>query len=577
MADAVLKKGPAAAGAELGAEGGGRGAFGDQALQAAESTDLHDGGASEIAAAAAVGTIRRRRHGDKIGRAFAVQPRGEACGEKIPLWMGPSAARAGSPHQALGDHAFQRRGEHQRIQSDVAQPGDGAQGVVGVQGAEAEPPGERRAQADLGRGPVAGFTDQDDVRVVAEHVPEQFLERAADPLLDIDLEKVARMTDLDRLLQGDDLELIDAGRRQVVQHRVQQRGLACAGGPGDVDQPMGRLEQIPQLDLVGRPEAHVGERAQPVLVVDDADDDRFAVDCGQGREAQMIGARADGDRALAVLRQAPLGDVHAAREFRRLDHRFAQAFLDEAPVDEAAVDPLAHVEAVLAWLEVQIRRPLGHGLAEEAGENLVGAARGRLPPGVLEQGKDLAARRHFEPHLVMGKITPGLRGAVRRRILDGDPQFALGLPEWQDPFLARRFEREQAGDGAIGRRAAETRQRQAVAAGREFGELVGAGQAQELEGAGETAPRILAPELLRAGELLGADRSGLDERLAEPKGAARGIGVLHGSARPLQRTVSAVRKITSSLRVRVPPRVPNARPSTGMSPRPGTWRDSELV
>ena len=71
--------------------------------------------------------------------------------------------------QALGDDAFERRGDEERLEAQVEQTGDGAGGVVGVQRAEDQVAGQRRLHGDFGGFLIADFADQDDVRVLTQH------------------------------------------------------------------------------------------------------------------------------------------------------------------------------------------------------------------------------------------------------------------------------------------------------------------------------------------------------------------------------------------------------------------------
>ena len=135
--------------------------------------------------------------------------------------------------------------------------------------------------------------------------------------------------------------------------------------------------------------------------------------------------------------------------------------------------------------------------------------------------------------------------------------------------MPRDFGRDEPGGGAVEGSGPEERGGQLVMPRDQSGEGEGAHQAEGFQDGGEALPRVLAPEAPGAGELLGSDGVGLDQGAAEPER----IVLRHGG----HRTVSAVRKITSSLRVFALPTVLKARPTTGRSPRKGTLRVSALV
>ena len=136
---------------------------------------------------------------------------------------------------------------------------------------------------------------------VAKHVAQELAESSADALVDLELEEEARMAQLHRLLQGDDLQLVDFSRRQVVEEGVQERGLARAGRTGDVHQAVRLAEELLQVPAVGGEEVELGERAHAGGLVEDADDDRLAVDGGDAGEAQVVASPAVFDASFAVI------------------------------------------------------------------------------------------------------------------------------------------------------------------------------------------------------------------------------------------------------------------------------------
>ena len=72
------------------------------------------------------------------------------------------------PHQALGEHADQARGEQERLDAHVAQARDGAGRGVGVQRREHQVAGEARLHGDLRGLEVADLADHHHVRVLAQ-------------------------------------------------------------------------------------------------------------------------------------------------------------------------------------------------------------------------------------------------------------------------------------------------------------------------------------------------------------------------------------------------------------------------
>ena len=78
------------------------------------------------------------------------------------------AVRAQLAHQALRQHAQQRRAEQEGLDAHVGQARDGARRVVGVQRGQHQVAGERGLDGDLRGLEVADLADHDHVRVLAQ-------------------------------------------------------------------------------------------------------------------------------------------------------------------------------------------------------------------------------------------------------------------------------------------------------------------------------------------------------------------------------------------------------------------------
>src|SRR5205823_10213694 len=79
------------------------------------------------------------------------------------------AVDADAADQALGDDAFERGGDEEWLEAKVEKSGDGAGGVVGVQGGENQVAGKRGLHGDFGGFLIADFADQNRVRVLTQH------------------------------------------------------------------------------------------------------------------------------------------------------------------------------------------------------------------------------------------------------------------------------------------------------------------------------------------------------------------------------------------------------------------------
>ena len=147
----------------------------------------------------------------------------------------PSRALA----QRLADDALDGAGELDPDllllvrREDVDDAVDGLRGVLRVQGGEDEVTGLGGGEGHRDRLQVAHLADQDDVRVLAQHVLEGVGERVG-VLADLALVDQARLVvveELDRVLDGHDV--VAPGAVGQVDERRERRRLAGAGRAGD--------------------------------------------------------------------------------------------------------------------------------------------------------------------------------------------------------------------------------------------------------------------------------------------------------------------------------------------------------
>ena len=162
---------------------------------------------------------------------------------------GHATVAGGTQYQLLGHDGLQGAGELDpdlvllTAREHVDDAVDRLGGVLGVQGREHEVTGlgggERRGDG-LG---VAHLTDEDNVRVLAQHVAERLGERlrvGTDFAL-VDDRPVVRVQELDRVLDGHDVKRL----RQVddVDQRGKRRGLARSSRSGHQHEPAAQLGQ----------------------------------------------------------------------------------------------------------------------------------------------------------------------------------------------------------------------------------------------------------------------------------------------------------------------------------------------
>ena len=113
--------------------------------------------------------------------------------------------------------------------------------------------------------------------------------------------------------------------------------------------------------------------------VEQAHDDAFAVERGQGGDAQVHFAAQDLDLDAAVLRQAALGDIQLGHQLQARDDGGLQLARRRFLVEEHAVHAEADAEFLLERLDVNVA--------------------GALLDGVGDHGVDQADDRRFAGHV----------------------------------------------------------------------------------------------------------------------------------------------------------------------------------
>ena len=265
----------------------------------------------------------------------------------------------------------------------------GARRVVGVQRREHEVAGQRGLDGDLRRLAVADLADHDDVGVGAQHRAQAGREVRPAFVLTWTCVMPVELV-LDRVLDRDDVLL---ERVERAERRVERRRLARArraGRRARRRRPGGRRARSARFSAA---HAELLERHDDVVLVEDADDDRLAVDARQRHDAQVDVAAVDGQADAAVLRAC------GARRCRgRHDLHAADDAGDHAPrhvrrLDEHAVDAEAHAQLGAVGLEVDV----GGALLDGLGDDLVDELDDRRVVGGLAQVDDLARARRPRP------------------------------------------------------------------------------------------------------------------------------------------------------------------------------------
>lgn len=197
---------------------------------------------------------------------------GQRFEERVIGRVGLGAEGADLAHEPHAHHADDARGEQERLDLHVDEPRENAGSRARVNRADDQMPGQPRLHGN-GRGfRVANLADHDDLRVLPHERAQGARVGELHRVVHLGLADHRQM-EFHGILDG-----CDADRRavlfdEVINRRVNGRGLARTGRPGEQDQPAGAREQICETRQRVVIEAEADEVERPVARVENADDD----------------------------------------------------------------------------------------------------------------------------------------------------------------------------------------------------------------------------------------------------------------------------------------------------------------
>ena len=220
--------------------------------------------------------------------------------------------------------------------------------------------GEGRLHGDLRRFQVADFADHHHVRVLAQNSAQTAREAHIDLGVDLRLADPGQHV-FHRVLDGQDIAGPVVDLRQA---RIQGRGLARTGGPGDQNNAVGAAQALAKPAVDGGRHRQLREAQLPGLLVQQTQHHALAVGRGNRGHADIDGVPGNTHGDAAVLGHAALGDIQARHDFEPRYEQRAEHALEGEHLGQQSVDAIAHTELVLKGLQVNIRGFLAHGFGE---------------------------------------------------------------------------------------------------------------------------------------------------------------------------------------------------------------------
>jgi hypothetical protein len=381
------------------------------------------------------------------------------------------AVWADGADEALGEDGFDRGGDEEGFDAHIDEAGEGGRGVVGVEGAEDEVAREGGADGDFGGFEVADFADHDDVGILAEDMAEAHGEGEADIGADGDLVDAFEFV-FDGFFDGDDsfLDGVDGA-----EEGVEGGGFAGACGACDEEDAVRFEDDVAYGFFVFRGEAELIEAEEDFATGEEAEGDAFAVDGGDGGDADIDFLAFDADVDAAVLGEAFFGDIHAGHDFDAGEDGGLVTFKlgGHRGLVEDAVDAVTDAEFVFGGFEVDIGGAVFEGFPDDlvdefddagflvglgdfffvADEEFEGFVFGEFVEGFgadavifFERFFDFGARSEGEFDWAAGVEANGVEHGGVEGVTDGDLEGIVFEASWDDGMLEGDF----GGDALLG-------------------------------------------------------------------------------------------------------------------------------
>src|SRR5258706_7333041 len=222
---------------------------------------------------------------------------------------------------------------------------------------------QRRTNGDLRGFEIAHFADHDHIGVLPQDVPQPARKGQANFRFHVNL-IYARQFVLDRVFDGDDA-LVDGIDR--TQKRVQRCGLAGAGRTGDQNDAVRKIDEFSNDLFVVAIQPDAFESEVNTAARQQTQTHALAVRGRDCRDTHVDFFAATAHVNAAVLRQAPLGDVHVGHDLDARDDGRLKTFelWRHWRLVQHAVHSVTDAQIVLHRLQVNVGRPFAKRLTND--------------------------------------------------------------------------------------------------------------------------------------------------------------------------------------------------------------------
>ena len=273
--------------------------------------------------------------------------------------MRRAASGAQPANQPLRHHGAQRGGEQERFHAEIAQAGDGAGGIIGVQRRQHEVARQCRLHGDAGGFGIADFADHHHIGILPQDGAQAGGKAEADLGVHLRLAEAIHGI-FHRVFHGQD---IAAAIVEQFQPGIECRRLAAARGAGHQHQAVGFGEAGAERPFGAFGHAERGQIDAGIFLVEQAQHHALTAARRQGGDAHIEPFAAQRQIHAAILRQASFGNVQPRHHLDAADQNRRHTGGQAVHFPEFAIGAHPHHQRAFERLDVNVRgfQPGGFG------------------------------------------------------------------------------------------------------------------------------------------------------------------------------------------------------------------------
>ena len=263
------------------------------------------------------------------------------------------AAGTDATHQALGQRQLQGTGEQEWFDPHIDQARNGADRVIGMQGAQHQVPGQGGTHGNRGGFAVANLPNHDDIGILTQHCAQNRCKIKAQFRPHRGLVDSGQVI-FDWIFDGDNITLRLV---QMLQSGVKSGGFAAPGRPRRQQHAVGQSQHTPEPFQRFLLHSQVFQGEVQRGWIENTQHDLLTKVGRQGGDPDIHPPALADHTDAAVLRTAFFSDIHSGHNFQPRDQR--RLALDRGMVVclQLSIDPETDAEDLFIAFHVNVAGP----------------------------------------------------------------------------------------------------------------------------------------------------------------------------------------------------------------------------